>query len=356
MRFSRNNRRPSFVPYRELGDQPNIIVDGAPNSATVLTLSHWPATPTPPELARDLSVEIVLAYRANQHLYPFAPAASNDHLDQDGLAALIALTRGDMGSRLAKTLIQIAAAGDFAWPVGEVPRQFSFALAALADPSRSPWPEAAISDYHQRQGAMYQRLIEELPRRLCDPRDWLDLWREEEDFFSRSMAAFAKGAARLDYHREVDLAVVRLDSALAGLASRFVHPVARPIHPMAIHQYTPANRILVSAEARHLFYYRYESWIRLASRPVPRRRDLSLAAQELTEAEAGGPGWRFSGVTALEATLGPTNGQRDPLAWWDHPESGLTAEFVQSTLIRHLAELPPAFDPFGTGAEHRPAH
>jgi hypothetical protein len=38
-----------FVPYEALGESPNIIVDGAPNDFTVLTLSHWPKSGTPIE-------------------------------------------------------------------------------------------------------------------------------------------------------------------------------------------------------------------------------------------------------------------------------------------------------------------
>jgi hypothetical protein len=76
----------------------------------VLTLSHWPQSPTPPALARDLSAaEIVLrlppdaSHRADLVLAPargrnertrcgrrsspraLAEAVTNDHFDEDGL-------------------------------------------------------------------------------------------------------------------------------------------------------------------------------------------------------------------------------------------------------------------------------
>ena len=36
-----------FVPYHELGDRPNVVVDGAAAPSTVLTLSHWPSLSPP---------------------------------------------------------------------------------------------------------------------------------------------------------------------------------------------------------------------------------------------------------------------------------------------------------------------
>src|SRR5262249_46393667 len=43
-----------FVPYPSAAI-PNIIVDGAANSHTVLTLSHWPKSGSPTELRADTS-------------------------------------------------------------------------------------------------------------------------------------------------------------------------------------------------------------------------------------------------------------------------------------------------------------
>ncbi|MGI0128587.1 MAG: DUF6687 family protein, partial [Thermoplasmata archaeon] len=67
------------------------MADGAPLPSTVLTLSHWPATPSPPELRADTSAQIVFRYLAERDRWPEAGEASNDHLDQDGLVALFAL-------------------------------------------------------------------------------------------------------------------------------------------------------------------------------------------------------------------------------------------------------------------------
>ena len=51
-----------YLPVEELEGRPHVIVDGAARSGSVLTLSHWPQSPTPVGLARDLSAEIVFAF------------------------------------------------------------------------------------------------------------------------------------------------------------------------------------------------------------------------------------------------------------------------------------------------------
>ena len=44
-----------FSPYSETVSVPNVIVDGAANKSTLLTLSHWPKSGTPAELKADTS-------------------------------------------------------------------------------------------------------------------------------------------------------------------------------------------------------------------------------------------------------------------------------------------------------------
>jgi hypothetical protein len=51
-----------FVPFHQLDGQPHVVVDGGPTDGTRLTLSHWPASPTPVDLLDDLSAQI--AFRA----------------------------------------------------------------------------------------------------------------------------------------------------------------------------------------------------------------------------------------------------------------------------------------------------
>ena len=51
-----------YVPYGQLAGQPHVVLDGSATAGTALVLSHWPGSPTPRELAADLSTEIAFRY------------------------------------------------------------------------------------------------------------------------------------------------------------------------------------------------------------------------------------------------------------------------------------------------------
>ena len=76
-----------YLGYDDSRAVPNMVVDGAANESTVLTLSHWPGAPTPPELARDVSAEIAFAYLDAPCAHPPAEVVTNNHFDQNGLVS-----------------------------------------------------------------------------------------------------------------------------------------------------------------------------------------------------------------------------------------------------------------------------
>src|SRR5665213_4248726 len=100
-----------FVPYTQLDSSPNIIVDGAGTTGTVLTLSHWPKSGTPANLKRDTSTEIVFAYLDSPDLYVNAGAVSNNHFDEDGLVGIFALTDISTADKYRDLLMDAASAG-----------------------------------------------------------------------------------------------------------------------------------------------------------------------------------------------------------------------------------------------------
>src|SRR5262245_22616278 len=102
-----------FEAYYKLGDVANIIVDGAPNAATRLTLSHWPHSGTPQELKADLSAQIVFRYLDRPDLHVDVEAVSNNHFDEDGLVSLYAMLNPEAAQKSRELLIDVAAAGDF---------------------------------------------------------------------------------------------------------------------------------------------------------------------------------------------------------------------------------------------------
>src|SRR5579864_2307899 len=124
-----------YAPYEEAGGAPNVIVDGAPTTGTVLTLSHWPHSPVPAGLEADLSAEMAFGYLARPDLHGRAEVVSNNHFDQDGLVSVFALVHRSRDAARA-----------------------SMTIAAFADPARSPLG-VAPPDYGEWAAALYTNLL-----------------------------------------------------------------------------------------------------------------------------------------------------------------------------------------------------
>src|SRR5688572_31056596 len=97
--------KPQYVPYDELGDRPNIIVDGAANPHTLITLSHWPDSNTPEVLKDDLSAQIVFRYLDRPDSWVDVDAVSNSHFDEDGLVGVYSVLNPDHAQRHRALLV-----------------------------------------------------------------------------------------------------------------------------------------------------------------------------------------------------------------------------------------------------------
>jgi hypothetical protein len=132
----------------------NVVVDGSPNDATVLTLTHWPGIGQPAGLAADLSAQMAFKFvRSGESVD--ADVVTNNHFDQDGLVALYALIEPDEALRHQDLLIDIAAAGDFATYRYRQAALASMAIATYADPHRSPFAADLTSPYEQLCAVLY---------------------------------------------------------------------------------------------------------------------------------------------------------------------------------------------------------
>lgn len=344
-----------FVGLDELDGRPHVVVDGAARRGTVLTLSHWPAAPTPPVLWRDLSVEIALAYLDTPELWCDAEAVTIDHLDADGLVSLFALTDPPEARRRARLLAAVARAGDFEVADSLDAARVAFTLDALTDPTRSPFARGAASAGREGNGwaAHCARRVLELLVELCDsPERFHDLYDEEESAYLSSLAAVAAGLASIEELAEVHLAVVRVEHAVAGAPGEVGTPgaVARAgdgggrigLHPAAIHAHTAMPRVLVLEPARTTYYDRYETWVRFVSAELPRRVDLQPLAAELSAVDRAALCWRADPAAQIRPLLACEG--RSAI-----PEAELLAR-----LTDHLATSPPAWDPFA-GVPARPA-
>jgi hypothetical protein len=326
-----------YSPYQHLADRPNVVVDGAANDHTVLTLSHWPHSGTPAELSADLSAEIVFRYLERREPPVSADVVSNNHFDEDGLVGVWAIVNPDEAQRRRDLLVDIASAGDFGTFRHRRAAHAAFTISAYADPDHSPLGASAFTlDYPELVGALFDELLPRLGD-ICDRvDDYRALWEAEDAVLAESEAAIASGAVTIEERPDLDLAVVTIPDDLDDRrVHRFTQRRREAIHPMAVHNATTCFRVLIVQGRRYRFHYRYESWVQYVSRkPLP-RVDLAPLATRLSELERDGQ-WRADGVDSITPVL-----QLDGAE-----ETAIDVTTFRAELERHLAEAPPAWNPY----------
>lgn len=326
-----------FAPYLEASLRPNVVVDGRANEATTLTLSHWPKAVSPPELRRDLSAEMALAYLGHPGVHGAADVVTNNHFDQDGLAGVFTLCEPHEAQARRALLVDVAAAGDFGTYRIRDAARISMAIAAMADPERSPLDHVPFAEsYDAACASLYAETLPRLVDLLDHPDRARELWAAEDDQLARDEEAVASGAVQIEEVPELDLSVVTL---AAGTRSdgghRFGGTWSPRIHPMALHRSIDGLTVLVRQGSWCELRYRYESWVQYVSRPVRPRVDLTVVAGELSAAEPGGGNWVFDGVGDLTPALHREDGG----------DSDLDPDLLRRTVEHALRTLPPAWDP-----------
>ena len=279
-----------FIPYYAL-NAPNIIVDGAPNTQTMLTLSHWPKSPTPTELKDDLSAQIVFRYLDQPEFHVDVEAVSNNHFDEDGLISLYSILNPDKANFYRELLIDVAAAGDFGTYRFPEAARIAFTIGAYADREKSPLPQEIFrQDYPQITAALYSEMLKLLPEIVSNPEKFRRMWKPQEEDLQSSETAIRTGAIQIEEFPPIDLAIVTVPLEI------------HECHPLALHNATSKFRILIMKGNQYEFRYRYESWVEYVSKPVMQRVDLSLLAEKLNTEELNGS-WRFDGVDDITPRL-----------------------------------------------------
>jgi hypothetical protein len=149
-----------WIPYADAAETPNVVVDGAPAAATRLTLSHWPGSPTPPELRADLSADIAFSALVRPEYLDGINAVTNNHFDQDGLASVFALVDPDAAAARCQQIIDVARAGDFGTFFFRDAARIAFVLAAFDDPAQSPLPASLFDEpYDVECATLYAELL-----------------------------------------------------------------------------------------------------------------------------------------------------------------------------------------------------
>lgn len=327
-----------FVPDHAIAGIPNVVVDGAPNADTRLTLSHWPGAPTPPDLRDDLSAQIAFHALARPALFDGIEAVTNNHFDQDGLVSAFTLVHPELALLRRDQLIDVARAGDFGTFVSRDSARAAMVIAALDDDDRSPFANDVLSQpYPQRCAALYEWALPQLLEIVDSPDRWRHLWADEDAHLTASLDAIACGAVSIEEHRDIDLAVFTVPAGVApSAASRFTVQRMDGVHPMAVANSTDLLRIAIVQDGRYSVELRYETWVMLTSRPVQPRPDLRLLADELDALEPAGGSWHADPPGALTPQL----------RWATEGSSGLSPEHFLRTLRNFLQHAEPAWNPF----------
>jgi hypothetical protein len=327
-----------FAPYSETTDVPNVVVDGAANAGTVLTLSHWPGSPTPRELLEDLSAQIALRALDEPERFAAVDVVTNNHFDQDGLASVYALTAPDAARARRDQVIDVARAGDFGSFHHRDSARISFAIAAYDDPDWSPLgPETFAKPYDEQCATFYAELLPQFGDLLVHPERWRALWEREDAHLGESITAIEQGVVTIDERADLDLAVVTVPEHWAARAAhRFTQRWTEAVHPMAVDNATERTRILLVQGRSYRLELRYETWVMFVSRPVAPRPDLRDLARHLDTRESDGARWQAEPPGALTPRLS--------LA--DEQASSLDPARCRHEVEQFLATAPAAWDPF----------
>lgn len=328
-----------YVPYGDLGARPNVIVDGPPQKATTLTLSHWPNNDTPPELKRDTSTGIAFAYLDTPALHREQAIVSNSHFDEDGLFSMFALVDPATALQYRNLLVDASRAGDFGVFEHRDAARLAFTVEAFTDPSVSPLPKATFAVCDRRRTAnLYMAMLENLPAILADLPGHAQWWRAQDEHLEQSLAWVAEGVVEIEERPELDLALVRMPLELPeSIARRYLQTERAPVHPFAIHRHTACNRLLRIQGQRYELQYRYESWVQLPAKRPALRVDLEELACLLNEIDSAPGTWCAEGVMEVA-----------PRLYLDGVEaSGIPAEEFITRLCAYLETAPVAWDPYG---------
>jgi hypothetical protein len=278
-----------YRAYSEVRDIPHVVVDGAAQPGTVLTLSHWPGSPTPDAVRADLSAEIAFAYLDRPELHADAAWVTNNHCDQDGLVSVFALVEPDAARARRDRLVDIARAGDFGSVQHRDAARAAIAIANLAG---------------RADGDPYVELLGRLVELADHPERYRAEWETEDAHLTATERAIADGTITITEDPVLDLAVVRVpDDWTAKAVHRFTMTEPGAAHPYAVHNATDRLVIVTLGAGPPELRDRYETWVHLVSRRPRPRVDLTELAAELTGDDRAGGAWVFDGVQALSPAL-----------------------------------------------------
>jgi hypothetical protein len=310
-----------YLGYEESRTVPNVVVDGAANESTVLTLSHWPGAPTPGRLKRDVSAEIAVAYLDEPCDHAPAEVVTNNHFDVDGLVSIFVLTRPELALAHRDLLIDVAEAGDFSRYRDRRAARAAMTIDALAS------EESDDCTYTEHTDRLYHQLLPITLDVVLDNDAYREHWAAEDAELTASEAAIADGRITIDERPDLDLAIVTIDPDEPARSGHVVGDTKTlGVHPMALHNATERLRILTIHGRNYRFADRYETWVQFQSRPFLPRVDMAALAVELTSHERGAVTWSATPPSGITTTTAPSD------------ESSIDPEIVVAALERYLTD------------------
>lgn len=325
-----------YMPWREVGTLPNIVVDGAPLPSTVLTLSHWPNNATPERFKRETSTETALAWVERHDPARIASIVTNNHYDEDGLFSMFAVLQPRRALALRDLLSDASRAGDFGTYRSREAARLCFVIESHGDPARSPLPKSTFTGpAAARTAALYRHMLPRVPGLVSGLPKLRRYWQSEDEHLDASEALIAGGQVAIEEEPDLDLAIIRIpEDCEPRPVWRYLRREEAVLHPFAIHNATRCTRLVRLRGRRIELQYRYESWLALPSRRPAMRVDLAPFCRWLNRRERNGA-WVWEDTLDVAPRLYLEGGGPSSIS----PESFLRE------LRRSLRTLRPVWDP-----------
>ncbi|UYZ64987.1 DUF6687 family protein [Hymenobacter weizhouensis] len=281
----------TFVPFRQLRNQPTIVVDSVGNGAA-LTLAHWRGAPTPESLRDDTSAGSVLrALRAPATPGLEAAAVTANHFDVDGFVGVWSLLYPEQALRHEALLRRVATLGDFReidWPHPLTDHALKLVGWLNAEEkSRFYEPFGAPARRRREDEASAEKFKWFLPRFrevLENPAAGRASWEPEYTRVQQALAVAHGPDTSYARYSEIGLVVAR---------------TPEPLPYYALFGPTAGSDIVLSLYAgqRYELEYKYTTWVDLESRPTLPRLPLDGLVARLNELEQAPHPWTFDGIT-----------------------------------------------------------
>ena len=268
-----------FVPYREIGDQDVLIIDG--QHKRCVKLSHWGGANTYNDISGDSSAEIVLnAIHKNHHTLN-RELVSASHFDIDGFVGVWSYFHPDKAIEAANILKEMAVTGDFREYNPQV-RDANQILKLVCWINRMEkenfYPPFGVSNELSSCHHKFLYFLETFEDILDHTGNYQKVWQDEYQKVLADIEIMHKPETRIEKYDDIGLVIVE---------------TPEPVHYYAITGMTVGYDTVLSifSNNRYELEYKYHTWIDMISRPTWPRLKLTSLISELNQIEQNDKNW-----------------------------------------------------------------